>query len=65
MSETKNFWYVVRQENGTCQVVSESELEKTPEESSSDKSQWGGFASEPEAIAKKIGLIRAGKCKPQ
>ena len=56
-------WYVVQQEDGTCQVVeSKTEPAKTPSQSS--KSQWGGFASEQEAIAKKIGLIRAGKCKP-
>ena len=57
-------WYVVKQKDGTCLVVeSENELAKTP--SQSPKSQWGGFTSEQEAIAKKIGLIRAGKCKPQ
>jgi hypothetical protein len=64
MSQPK-FWYIVKQENGTCQVV---ELENTPTnipEESSEKSQWGSFKSEQEAIAKKIGLIRAGKCKPQ
>ena len=33
--------------------------EKTPLE------QWGAYASEQEAIAKRIGLIRAGKCQPQ
>ena len=56
-------WYVVKQEDGTCQVVSlDKSTAKTPEQSS--KLQWGGFDSEPEAIAKKIGLIRAGKCKP-
>ena len=57
-------WYVVKLEDGTCKVVeSQNELIKTPQQS--EKSQWGGFASEQEAIAKKIGLIRARKCKPQ
>ena len=65
MQQDKNLlWYVVKQKDGTCQVVeSQNEPAKTPEQS--EKSQWGGFKSEPEAIAKKIGLIRAGKCKPQ
>ena len=59
-----SLWYVVKQEDDTCQVVeSKTEPAKTP--SQSLKSQWGGFKSEQEAIAKKIGLIRAGKCKPQ
>jgi hypothetical protein len=26
---------------------------------------WGPFSSREEAIAKRIGLIRAGKCQPQ
>ena len=68
MSSNDNSWYVVKQEDGTCKVI-EIEIEqsaKTPEQSSKShlKSQWGGFASKQEAIAKKIGLIRAGKCKP-
>lgn len=61
----EQFWYVVKQENGTCEVMSfASQQEKTPEQLS-EKSPWGAFKSEQEAIAKKIGLIRAGKCKPQ
>ncbi len=57
----KQFWYVIKQENGTCAVaVFEKSQTKTPEQE-----QWGSFTSEQEAIAKKIGLIRAGKCNPQ
>ncbi|MEH2423027.1 MAG: DDE transposase family protein [Nostoc sp.] len=26
--------------------------------------QWGPFSSQEEAIARRIGLIRAGKCQP-
>ena len=61
MSDSKNFWYVVKQQDDTCEVVSFNE-----EQAETDKkSQWGSFKNEQEAIAKKIGLIRAGKCKPQ
>ena len=62
MSDRNNSWYIVKQENGTCEVVQLNPAAKTPEQSK--KLQWGGFDSEQEAIAKKIGLIRAGKCKP-
>ena len=62
--EREQFWYVVKQENNTCKVVRSDRLQQTPERSS-DRSQWGSYASEQEAIAKKIGLIRAGKCKPE
>ena len=65
MQQNKNLlWYIVKQEDGTCQIVeSQNESAKTPEQSK--RLQWGGFESEQEAIARKIGLIRAGKCKPQ
>ena len=60
MSEAK-FWYVIKQEDETCSIESfDTEQAKTPA-----RERWGSFKNEPEAIAKKIGLIRAGKCKPQ
>lgn len=61
MNDTKQFWYVIKQADGTCQVSSfDSKQPKTPRQK-----QWGAYASEPEAIAKKIGLIRAGQCQPE
>ena len=61
--DKEQFWYIVKQADGTCKVSQTQQPAKTPEQS--EKSQWGGFDSEQEAIAKKIGLIRAGKCKPE
>ncbi len=59
MKSTAQFWYVIKQQDGTCQVVDfATKQAKTPD-------QWGFFATEQEASAKKIGLIRAGKCQPQ
>ncbi|WP_319421076.1 hypothetical protein [Pleurocapsa sp. FMAR1] len=61
----KQFWYVIKQEDGNCEVADfEQPQTNTPKQESS-RQHWGSFASEQEAIAKKIGLIRAGKCKPQ
>ena len=61
MNQPQQFWYIVQQQDKTCQVVCFSqEQTKTPEQA-----QWGYFKSEQEAIAKKIGLIRAGKCQPE
>ena len=57
----QKFWYVIKQADRTCQIVSFTEKQtKTPEQE-----QWGSYDSEQEAIAKKIGLIRAGKCQPE
>jgi len=61
MKDTEQFWYIVQQENDTCQIVNiANQQEKTPQQK-----QWGSYSSEQEAIAKRIGLIRARKCKPQ
>lgn len=61
MSTEQEFWYVIKQEDGTCEVMQfPRQQTKTPEQE-----QWGSYNSEQEAIAKKIGLIRAGKCQPQ
>ena len=57
MSEDR--WYVVKESDGTCRITSQVPT-KTPKQE-----QWGSYGSEPEAIAKRIGLIRAGKCRPQ
>lgn len=59
--DTEKLWYVVKQEDGTCEVVSlATQQTKTPKQE-----QWGSFNSQSEAIAKRVGLIRAGKCKPK
>lgn len=61
MSTAQQFWYVIQQEDGTCQVTQfDRQQTKTPEQQ-----QWGSYSSQQEAIAKKIGLIRAGKCQPE
>ena len=57
----QEFWYVIKQEDGTCAIKQfASEQTKTPEQQ-----QWGSYSSQQEAIAKRVGLIRAGKCQPQ
>ena len=50
-------WYLVKKTDGTCDIVQAPA--KPP------NSLPGEFKSYEEAIVKRIGLIRAGKCKPQ
>jgi hypothetical protein len=52
-------WYIVKNENGTCEVV-EAATDTMPATPG-----WGPFSDRSTAIAKRIGLIRAGKCQPQ
>jgi hypothetical protein len=58
MDDTRK-WFIVKEEAGTCSIV-EVEGESAP----TDRQYWGPFASREEAIARRVGLIRAGKCQP-
>jgi len=61
MAGTEESWYIVKQASEHCQIVSKQEreaLEAQPLE------QWGPFGHKGQAIAKRVGLIRAGKCQP-
>ncbi|NES72234.1 MAG: hypothetical protein F6K24_47085 [Okeania sp. SIO2D1] len=59
MSKSTN-WYIVKQSDGMCHIVA-VEDEQIPQKDNS----WGPFTSQAEAIARRVGLIRAGKCQPQ
>ncbi len=54
-------WFIIKEASEECQVVSAQvleALEMPPAE------KWGPFKTQSQAIAKRVGLIRAGKCKP-
>ncbi len=59
-------WYVVKLDNGECSIVLATQLteKERSREVQAAAERWGPFASEGEAIARRVGLIRAGKCKP-
>ncbi|NCQ72918.1 MAG: hypothetical protein GPI98_04015 [Microcystis aeruginosa W13-13] len=52
-------WYIVQENTGICQIIA-LENGKTPVSGQ----YWGPFAERGEAIARRVGLIRAGKCQP-
>jgi hypothetical protein len=58
MSNTTH-WYIVKTPEGHCQIVS---VDNDRVLDIAEK--WGPFASQDDAIARRIGLIRAGKCQP-
>jgi hypothetical protein len=58
MNNAQN-WYIVKQKDGTCQIV-----ETQPQAIPAGQEYWGPLISEGEAIARRVGLIRAGKCQP-
>ena len=55
-------WYIVRGDEGHCEIVPSDETEDEPAPDVAER--WGPFTSQQEAIARRVGLIRAGKCKP-
>ncbi len=57
-------WYVVKQATGACEIVPASEY-MPPDVADSDlETHWGPYPTQGDAIARRVGLIRAGKCKP-
>jgi hypothetical protein len=57
MSEN-SVWYIIKVADGTCQITAD-DFDPT-----TITTKWGPCATREEAIAKRIGLIRAGKCQP-
>lgn len=57
-------WYVVKQTSGQCAVVPANQIEEQPSDSTPTPDRWGPYHSQQDAIAHRIGLIRAGKCQP-
>lgn len=60
--EQSQTWYIVKRNEGQCEIVlsEEAEDEQTPDV----VKRWGPFDSQQEAIARRVGLIRTGKCQP-
>ncbi|MEH2437804.1 MAG: DDE transposase family protein [Nostoc sp.] len=54
-------WYIVKRSAGNCEIVASDKLE---DDNVEIIEQWGPFSSQEEAIARRVGLIRAGKCQP-
>lgn len=57
----KNNWYIVKIADRTCEIIDRAQFEAAERELTE---HWGPFADRTEALAKRVGLIRAGKCQP-
>jgi hypothetical protein len=60
-------WYIVKPAKvAACEIIEIRDTVALDRVTSlPDGQHWGPFASPHEAIAKRVGLIRAGKCQPQ
>ncbi|MHC5770337.1 MAG: DDE transposase family protein [Nostoc sp.] len=54
-------WYIVKRSIGSCEIIPSDQV---ADDNLEIIEQWGPFSSQEEAIARRVGLIRAGKCKP-
>lgn len=56
-------WYIEKRPSKQCEI-----LFIPPKEAATSNDEalqrWGPFKTKNQAIAKRVGLIRAGKCKP-
>ncbi|MBE9036512.1 transposase [aff. Roholtiella sp. LEGE 12411] len=62
MTENPQTWYIVKRPTGNCEIVPSDQIE---DDNPEIIEQWGPLASQEEAIARRVGLIRANKCQPQ
>ena len=62
MSFNTQNWYIVKRTSESCKIIPSNEVAKEEELGKTEK--WGPFTSKAEAIACRVGLIRAGKCRP-
>lgn len=51
-------WYIIKNPDKTCQITDNLAQADAAAE------KWGPYDSRDEAIAKRVGLIRSGKCAP-
>ncbi len=61
MTESDKF-YIVKRPAGNCEILPIAQI---AQQSPTIIEQWGPYDSAEDAIARRIGLIRAGKCQPQ
>ena len=79
MEATEESWYIVKRPSNHCEIVLEQDLvpdddqanmplymdpKLTANSEQGSLEKWGPFKAKNQAIAKRIGLIRAGKCQP-
>ncbi len=62
MPERNEGWYIVQGEAGNCEVLSAENVSRG--QLQDRRPMWGPYATQDEAIARRVGLIRSGKCNP-
>jgi hypothetical protein len=63
MNDDADKWYIVKLSTGICETIPNNKI--TEDQGVETQEKWGPYDSREDAIAHRIGLIRAGKCQPQ
>jgi hypothetical protein len=53
--------YIVKGSTGNCEILPSDQVE---DDNPEIIEKWGPFDSREDALARRVGLIRAGKCQP-
>lgn len=61
-TENSQTWYIVKCSDHKCEILPSNEVEGKNDTVFVER--WGPFDSQQDAIARRVGLIRAGKCQP-
>lgn len=69
MESESTGWYIVKRPSGHCDILEANGSEGSGAGSESTEvapaaEKWGPFETQNQAIARRVGLIRAGKCQP-
>ena len=68
MTESQKF-YIVKRSAGNCEILPLAEpsqrIAQLEAQNPTIMEKWGPYDSLEDAIARRVGLIRAGKCQPQ
>ncbi len=57
-------WYILKTPEGYCEIVRSLPNQRKGTDDESVPEYWGPFSSNSEALAKRVGLIRARRCQP-
>jgi hypothetical protein len=62
MANAVTGWLIVQADGGHCDILPADQLTPQPLE---QVKTWGPFETKADAIARRVGLIRAGHCQPE
>lgn len=63
MNDSSPKFYIIKKPEQICEILPTEQVEQKKDPNILET--WGPFNSVEEAFARRVGLIRARKCKPQ